>query len=785
LTKQLQSTTLLKGIRIIEIGKSDTLHGAGMLLADQGAEVLRFESGNEDEQPTFHRTTDRSKRSVQWDPHNTAHMNAITRLIARSDIVLEDWGPLFDSTFTFDPDSLSSVIRCTILPYKNEPAPESWSEESVSAFSGLYENAVGIGGPRFYDLPVAATLGSLYTVYALATALIGRARSGSVDRIVVPLDRVIMFSQVLTTMIRSKAPRTWEPFRMLASPFMGPWKTAGNEYIYVHIGMPRHLRSFLFLLDKIGFSPEKKELKSILDKKTKRDPVLLGSVREALTITRILKDLFLNKNAMEWEELLGNTGLCCTKIRSFEEWRSHPQVTQSQEIIDCLSPDGKRIEIPGPVFVSSNDLPHSVAPAISGLVTIDNIEERWPQRETVRIGKNDRPPLDGIRVLDLSRVIAGPFAGRLLAEAGAQVVHLSLRKSHLMWEEPFHVVFNAGKDSVVLDYAVPEAKAIFKKILVDFKPDIILHNFLDDAAEKIGCDYDTCKRINDKIIYVDIKGYNQRGPWARRPGFEQNVQAASGILSTYSKGGAPRILPVPVNDMSSGLIAAFGAILSLMRRHQTQQGNRITSFLSMPSILMHLRHLDKKGTNENSHRYFRYFKASDRWLFFAGRKEAICALVSSSVATMNVPDFEQRVAHLFRKKPMIWWQRQLGGIPQGSGCSIVPRRTVSKILKYALAQTDPLFSYKSHKGFGMVLFARSPIDILHLHPGDLSCAPCFGGDTARYVAAAGFDPARFSDPVSEVAQPDRVIDFLGRIGWLIKQGKWLAAIACRLRGLNK
>jgi hypothetical protein len=110
---------------------------------------------------------------------------------------------------------------------------------------------------------------------------------------------------------------------------------------------------------------------------------------------------------------------------------------------------------------------------------------------------------------------------------------------------------------------------------------------------KLGIDYAACRKRNENVAYLEIKGFDGAGPWAGRPGFEQNIQAATGILDAYCRGSVPRILPVPVNDLCTGLIASIGAALSLKRSFEGAGGNRVTSYLSMSSILLQAHRLNR------------------------------------------------------------------------------------------------------------------------------------------------------------------------------------------------
>jgi crotonobetainyl-CoA:carnitine CoA-transferase CaiB-like acyl-CoA transferase len=778
----------LYGIRVVEIGTSDTLRITGMLLADQGADVIRVETAHQDADGPLHQVTDRAKRRI-GDFDKPGRRDRLETLLERADVLLEDCGASLPWLSSGEKSPPETLLRCSITPgaAASEKADRTWTEETVSADAGLYEPLGGAGRPRFFDLPIASVFSALHAANAVAMGLVGRARFGCNYAITVPIDRCALFSQVLSVMIKSKAPTAWEPFRMWSSPFMGVWKTAGDGYIYLHVGMPRHLRSFLFLLDRTGFKTEKNALKSCMEKTSKRDPAMLGGVREALGISRVLKGLFLRKRAEEWEAMLGKEGLCCSTIRSFDEWKSHEQVVRSGEIAACKKKDGRELKIPGPLFKS--DIPQDAPDASCEKKTL-SFEEclaLWPAQKRTAARPCRKLPLEGIRVLDLSRVIAGPYTGRLLAEYGADVLHVSLRKTHLSWEKPFHIVFNPGKDSVTLDYSSPEGKEALKKIVEHFKPDIVLHNFLEDAARKIGLDYQSCRKWNDRIVYIDLQGFNSAGPWADRPGFEQNVQAVSGILSSYSKDGIPRILPVPVNDLSAGLIASFGAALSLRELTQNNRGNRITCFLSMPSVLMQLHRLNA-GSGEEALRFNDYFKAADGWFLVSADRNALrslCAIAGLVGVDLGpASDPTKALAPVFRRKPVPWWMDQVKRAGLEGRIHIIPRLRLGRILAREIRRNDPIFSYRNHEGIGDVLFAHSPVHLSPVGIKKLDTAKFIGSSTRTWAPAAGFDPARHSPIVPEAVHSSGLVSGIKRMLWIVSQLKWLAVIAYRQRALR-
>jgi crotonobetainyl-CoA:carnitine CoA-transferase CaiB-like acyl-CoA transferase len=773
---KLTTTGLLNTVTVLEIGSSDTLHVAGMLLADQGATVIRIERAKyTSPTPEYHRITDRSKRVVRYDPDATGDQTALRKLIAGADVLIDDLDEKLAPWVHPDSELLDSVNRCTIVPSLRKDRPEQWNDTTAAAMAGVYEDGLSIGAPpRYNGVEIASTLGALYTINAVARLLLGYRRSGTIDTVRIPLDRILLFGQSLTIMIRSKPPVCWEPFRMIASPFMCAWEAAKGTFVYVHVGMPRHLRSFLFFLDKIGFSSEKQRIKKALHPATRRDPMTLQSVREGKEITAVFQQLFLKKTADEWEELLSNAGFCCTKIRSFDEWLHHPQVRQPRQVIESTTTDGTSLTLPGALFVSARHPDAAIAPPITNP---DQAAGLVRQQETPPVQTDNSLPLKGLRVMDLGRVIAGPFCGRLLAEAGAEVLQVSLRNNHLNWEEPFGIIYNAGKSSVTLDYNNPEGKEAFRKLFEWFKPDVVVHNFMDDAAKKIGCDYNSCKALKDDVIVVDFTAYTRGGPWENFTGMEQNVQAASGIIATFAGSSAPRILPIPPNDLSAGLIGSFGALLSLLDREKSGKGNRITSYICFPSILMHMHSLNQKTVDERKGTLNRYFKTSDGYILLSARHDRLAQLAP---ILGNPPAINEKIlGQQFKKHPTAWWIEHIGNVDNDGSIVVIARKSLSRLLKSELSGTEALFSSSFHEGFGRVVYSQPPLSSRHSQMSTISPAPYPGSSTAAILNKLGIDPKRHAPVIPPAA--DKPVSLKARIWWIFRQAKWLSVILYRNR----
>jgi CoA:oxalate CoA-transferase len=196
-------------------------------------------------------------------------------------------------------------------------------------------------------------------------------------------------------------------------------------------------------------------------------------------------------------------------------------------------------------------------------------------------------PLSGVRVLDLSNVLAGPFCGYNLARLGAEVIKVEnpdggdlarrLGADPEMAKQLMGLSFvavNAGKQSVALDLKNAECREAFLRLVA--QSDVVLENFRPKVMERLGLGYDVLSARNPRIIYCAISGFGQDGPWAGRPAYDQIVQGLSGAMSvTGDTRTAPLRTGFPISDTIAGLTAAFAISAALVEQRRTGRGRRL------------------------------------------------------------------------------------------------------------------------------------------------------------------------------------------------------------------
>lgn len=196
-------------------------------------------------------------------------------------------------------------------------------------------------------------------------------------------------------------------------------------------------------------------------------------------------------------------------------------------------------------------------------------------------------PLSGLKVIELARILAGPWAGQTLADMGAEVLKIEAPAGDdtRQWGPPFIAregdrsaayfhSCNRGKKSVVIDFRTPEGLIQLRKLIAD--ADILIENFKVGGLAKYGLDYDSLAALNPRLIYCSITGFGQTGPYAHRAGYDYIIQGMSGLMSvTGEPDGQPQKVGVAVVDLFSGLYASTAILAAVQQRHTTGKGQHI------------------------------------------------------------------------------------------------------------------------------------------------------------------------------------------------------------------
>jgi crotonobetainyl-CoA:carnitine CoA-transferase CaiB-like acyl-CoA transferase len=273
-------------------------------------------------------------------------------------------------------------------------------------------------------------------------------------------------------------------------------------------------------------------------------------------------------------------------------------------------------------------------------------------------------PLEGIRVIELARILAGPWAGQTLADLGADVIKVEAPEGDdtRRWGPPFldaggettaayfHAT-NRGKRSITCDFRTAEGQETVRSLVAD--ADVVIENFKVGGLAKYGLDYASLRKVNPRLVYCSITGFGQDGPYAHRAGYDFIIQGMSGLMSvTGPADGQPQKVGVAVTDVFTGVYAATAILAAIIQRGRTGEGQHIDmALLDVATSVManqamnYLASGKAPGLMGNAHPNlapYAVFDCKDGWLILAtgndGQYQRLCAILGlQEMAT--APDF--------------------------------------------------------------------------------------------------------------------------------------------------
>ena len=261
--------------------------------------------------------------------------------------------------------------------------------------------------------------------------------------------------------------------------------------------------------------------------------------------------------------------------------------------------------------------------------------------------------LSGIKVVELARVLAGPWAGQTLADLGAQVIKVEAPQGDdtRAWGPPwverpgdktsayFHAT-NRGKSSVVADFKTEEGRAVVRDLVAD--ADVLIENFKVGGLKKFGLDYESLSELYPKLVYCSITGFGQIGPYAARPGYDFVIQGMSGLMSvTGAPGGQPQKVGVAFTDIFTGLYSVIAIQAALHQRSVTGRGQHIDMALLDTAVAVmanqgmnYLASGKAPGMMGNAHPNivpYQVFDCADGWIIIAtgndGQFQRLCGVL--------------------------------------------------------------------------------------------------------------------------------------------------------------
>jgi crotonobetainyl-CoA:carnitine CoA-transferase CaiB-like acyl-CoA transferase len=658
----------LDGVRVIDFGQYIAGPLAGMLLADQGADVIHIDPpGGPMWDTPANATWNRGKRSIVLNLKQADDLAVAKRLIASADVIIENFRPGVMDRLGLGPQAAMranpGVIYCS-LPGFASGDPRS----QLRAFEGVVGAATATYRPHDSDsdrpvytaIPISSNYAAFQAAVSIIMALFARRRDGLGQWIEVPL-----FDATFPS-IGARAMRVHDPAHIVPTPrgiWGGGFECADGRWVQFGGSGNQNFRQFV---EAAGITAWDQEGLTDIER-IMGDPELFDKHLQRA------RELFKTRTAQEWEDLVAKAGSECAVCRTSAEWFQHPHARGSQMVIEVDDPQYGKMLQPG-LNVRLSRTPGAVRwpapkPDQHRAEILDGIEARPRQAPTPAMAGALQAALEGVRVLDLCIILAGPTLGRTLAEFGADVIKIDnpARGGYVA----SHNDVNRGKRSILLDLKSEAGRDIFWRLLEGV--DVVAQNYRAGKLEKLGLSYEQVRRRKPDIIYASLNAFGHLGPWAHRPGHEQFAQAATGMQRRFGGDGRPMIQPNPINDYGTGFMGAYAVALALLHRQRTGEGQHVDTALAYTAMthqspFMQLytgKRWDEPRGQERlgSAPLHRAYRASDGWFFIGARQDEVPRLAAvdglSDIGSLRGEGLERAMEQCFAGDTVDNWVARL------------------------------------------------------------------------------------------------------------------------------
>lgn len=389
----------------------------------------------------------------------------------------------------------------------------------------------------------------------------------------------------------------------------------------------------------------------------------------------------------------------------------------------------------------------------------------------------DKGLLDGVKVLDLTRVLAGPYCGMLMADMGATVIKVENPNGgddtrsmgpFINGNSVYYANFNRSKLGCTLNLKTPEGKAMFLEMVK--QADVVIENFRPGTMEKLGLGYEVLKEANPAIIYGAVSGFGHTGPYSKRAGYDIVGQAMGGLMSTTGwPGGEPTRSGTPMGDVLGGLNLTIGILAALIDREKTGLGEKVDVALvdsvvsAMENITMIYqatgRIPQRIGNRYESTYPYDSFPASDGNVIIAAGNNKLFAILCDVMGRPELkeaPEFlnvRDRVAHHAELRAIVsaWTSEhtiaEIDRMLNGAGCPASAVNTIDRMVADPqIAGARDMFPEIDQPGIGPLRVTAAPQKLTRTKSYPRKPAPLLGEHNAElYGALFGYDQAKLDE----------------------------------------
>ncbi len=389
----------------------------------------------------------------------------------------------------------------------------------------------------------------------------------------------------------------------------------------------------------------------------------------------------------------------------------------------------------------------------------------------------EKKPLAGVRVLDLTRVLAGPFCTMNLADLGAEVIKIEVpgrgddsrgyAPSLPTGDSGYFYSVNRGKKSVTIDLRTKDGAAIFLALVA--KSDVVVENFSPTTMSRFGVGFEELKRANPKIVLCSISGFGQTGPMSADPAYDIVAQALGGTMSiTGEAGGAPLRCGVSIGDLSAALYAVSGILAALRVRERDGVAQHVDIAMLDCQVAMLEDALARfsvtgkipapLGTRHPSITPFQQFKATDGYFVAGAGNEALWLRFCDAIGrpelkddarfklntdrTANHPALETILVRHFAEKPRAYWLERLNA----AAVPCAPINNVEEVTQNPHLLERNMILHADVPGYDGLIVPGSPLKLTGSVATPDTRAPALGEDTDEVLTSLlGYDSKRLSE----------------------------------------
>ena len=560
----------LKGLRVVDFGQYVAGPLAAMILGDYGADVVHIDppGGPVWDAGSAGAVLQRGKRSIILDLKNEADLAVAKKLVDTADVLVENFRPGVMDRLGLGWEVCRArnpmLIYCSLPGFSADDAARrdlpGW-EGIVESEAGIYETRGG-GGIRFQSLPLASVYAGVIACHSITAALIAREKCGQGQHVE---------SSLYDACFEAHSTSTSDPH--------WPMKPAPSYRFYSNL---MHAMAACPCADGryIHTTPPPRGAQKLCETLFPADWLTKPIDGE---MQAKIADMMRTKTAAEWEQFCQECGAGVAVALTSEEWLHEASALQSRTVVELSDPLLGATRQPGvpALMLGTGDCAGTEPrhlPDADRAEILAELETRTPPVPNA-VCVPPEPPLKGIKVLDLSQVVAGPTCGRLLAEYGAEVLKINNPDTGANFTAlAGHETQNNGKKTVFFNFKDPKTAAVLDTLVREC--DVFNCNFAQTAYERLGFAEEQLRAKNPGIIVSQINLHSVGGSREWMRGHEDLGECVSGMACRYSGSVKPEIFPLLVLDHMTGHAAALGVLLALYHRMRTGEGQRLQVCLS-------------------------------------------------------------------------------------------------------------------------------------------------------------------------------------------------------------